>query len=485
MSTTRSFSYNPSRISISGTTQIGDLSVGYPSSGYTGMVWWNGPDEELGYVIAQSVSGNTQPSNVPEDKVTLSTTYKGVDVVLSNNNQTATQIFGYQQSILGETIISGTNKVIFSVLCNLLEPNVLIGGHVIGVGLTSMNYSSQYGAYPGNDIYSIGFSDDGKYYFDGSVDSTGYPTWTDGDTIDIAIAHGQYWWVRVNGGDWNNNPSANPSTLTGGSLMNGLTDFFPVLCPSYQGIMTMINYPKYGTPLGYNFLGDKTGSVGFFRTDGFDEGQFISLANSILNQNYTGGTTASIALTNNGYWNSWVVPPTPTPTISPTPTPTPTISPTPTPTISPTPTPTPTPTTTSGVTFSQSFTGGTAPTSSIETAWNTFRSQLTGTTYTQFVWSSTNGNSLTVSDPTLVQTLATSLRTATITGVTINSVSWRVGTGCGTPKIGGVAVEFSNIGSCNASSTYALRPMINNSNWGGTNQSTVGAPSQTITLTFS
>jgi hypothetical protein len=27
--------------------------------------------------------------------------------------------------------------------------------------------------------------------------------------------------------------------------------------------------------------------------------------------------------------------------------------------------------------------------------------------------------------------------------------------------------------------------MINNSNWGGTNQSTVGAPSQTITLTFS
>jgi len=46
-------------------------------------------------------------------------------------------------------------------------------------------------------------------------------------------------------------------------------------------------------------------------------------------------------------------------------------------------------------------------------------------------------------------------------------------------------VEFSNIGSCSASSTYALRPMINNANWGGTNQYTVGAPAQTITLTFS
>ena len=54
-----------------------------------------------------------------------------------------------------------------------------------------------------------------------------------------------------------------------------------------------------------------------------------------------------------------------------------------------------------------------------------------------------------------------------------------------TGGIGGVAVEFSNVGSCTASSTYALRPMINNANWGGTNQYTVGAPSQTITLTFS
>jgi hypothetical protein len=186
---------------------------------------------------------------------------------------------------------------------------------------------------------------------------------------------------------------------------------------------------------------------------------------------------------------------TPTPSITPTRTVTPTQTQTPTPTSTLTPTPsitptnTPTPTTTpipvTGVTFSQAFTGGTAPSIAIETAWNTFRGRLTGTTYTQFVWSSTNGNTLTVSHPTLVQTLANALRTATVTAVTINSVSWNVGTGCGTPKIGGVAVEFSNIGSCNASSTYALRPMINNLNWGGTNQSTVNAPSQTITLTFS
>jgi hypothetical protein len=162
------------------------------------------------------------------------------------------------------------------------------------------------------------------------------------------------------------------------------------------------------------------------------------------------------------------------------------IVPTPTNTQTPTTsiTPTPSPSNTIGVTFSQAFTGGTAPSIAIETSWNAFRASLTGT-YTSFTWSSTNGNSIIVTHPTNVQSLADGLRTATITSVTIDSVNWLVGTTCGTPKIGGVAVEFSNIGSCSPASTYALRPMINNANWGGTNQSTVGAPSQTITLTFS
>ncbi len=137
-----------------------------------------------------------------------------------------------------------------------------------------------------------------------------------------------------------------------------------------------------------------------------------------------------------------------------------------------------------GVTFSQLFTNGVAPTTTMETAWNTFRASLTGT-YTTFRFFSNLNAGVTVTDASAVQSLANGLRTATITAVTIGGVSWRVGTGCGTPKIGGVAVEFSNIGSCSAASTYALRPMINNLNWGGVNGTTVNAPTQTITLTFS
>jgi hypothetical protein len=308
MATARPFAYNPGSL-ISGTTQVGDLAVGFPITGFTNSPqFWNGPDEDLGYVIAQAVSGNTQPTQVPEDAITLSSTYKGGDITLSNNNQTATQIFGYQQSVLGETIISGTNKVMFSVLCNLLEPSVLVDSHFVGVGTTSMNYQGNpYGGYPGNDTQSIGFNAIGQYYYNGSVVSSGLPTWTDGDTIDIAISHGQYWWIRVNGGDWNDNPSANPTTLTGGLTMNSLTNYYPVLCPAYQGIMTVLNYPKYGVPSDYNFLGNVTASVGFFRSSALTDESFIQLTNSVFNQSFTAATDASTWLTTNGYWNSYGV----------------------------------------------------------------------------------------------------------------------------------------------------------------------------------
>ena len=65
MSTARPFAYNPGS-PISGTIQVGDLAVGVPTDGFTSNpVFWNGPDEELGYVIAVPVPGNTQPTPMP------------------------------------------------------------------------------------------------------------------------------------------------------------------------------------------------------------------------------------------------------------------------------------------------------------------------------------------------------------------------------------------------------------------------------------
>ena len=67
MATSRPFAYNTGA-PISGTTQTGDLAIGVSdepySDNYGDVIWWNGPDEELGYVIAVPVSGNTQPTPI-------------------------------------------------------------------------------------------------------------------------------------------------------------------------------------------------------------------------------------------------------------------------------------------------------------------------------------------------------------------------------------------------------------------------------------
>jgi hypothetical protein len=64
MATTRPFAYNTGS-TISATTQIGDLAIGTNdlpvSEGYGGVIWKNGADEELGYVIAYPNFAGTQP----------------------------------------------------------------------------------------------------------------------------------------------------------------------------------------------------------------------------------------------------------------------------------------------------------------------------------------------------------------------------------------------------------------------------------------
>ena len=63
--TSRPFAYNTGS-TIAGTTQVGTLAVGTPVNGFseTKLIWWNGPNENLGYVIANSVPKNTQPTPI-------------------------------------------------------------------------------------------------------------------------------------------------------------------------------------------------------------------------------------------------------------------------------------------------------------------------------------------------------------------------------------------------------------------------------------
>ena len=65
MPTARPFAYNPGS-PIAGTEQVGDIAVGITpqnySGGYGGVRWWNGADEDLGYIICYSVPTEDHPS---------------------------------------------------------------------------------------------------------------------------------------------------------------------------------------------------------------------------------------------------------------------------------------------------------------------------------------------------------------------------------------------------------------------------------------
>ena len=83
MATARPFAYNTGA-PISGTTQTGDLAVGVSdepySDNYGGVIWWNGPDEELGYVI--------ELIEKPMDK--------GFDNLLKKNNKSPNRLMEFR-----------------------------------------------------------------------------------------------------------------------------------------------------------------------------------------------------------------------------------------------------------------------------------------------------------------------------------------------------------------------------------------------------
>lgn len=63
MPTTRPFAYNTGPL-IDGTEQYGNLAIGVPLAGFesTGLQWWNGPDEDPGYIIAHEDPGGRNTS---------------------------------------------------------------------------------------------------------------------------------------------------------------------------------------------------------------------------------------------------------------------------------------------------------------------------------------------------------------------------------------------------------------------------------------
>jgi len=315
MATNRPFAYNPTHVSVDGTYNIGDLAVGITKQDYNtkpgGLTWWGGPDEEQGYVIAVPVSGNTQPtplfSGAPDGHLTLSNVYKGTGITLISN-QIAYQPGNKQQTVLGNTLINNNDKVMFSAQ---FKPNSTPDGtSVIGFGKTSMNFN-QGDAYPGDDSESAGVDEGGHYWKNGTVEVAGLPTWVSNDIVDFVInCSTTKLWIRVNGGDWNNDIDQTPESGSSYLSTFGLTNIYPAFCPGTDGAWEIKNTSTYGVPAGYTLLGSNlTASVKFIGTkvypNPFDDSTFIGLAEGYFNQSFTSATEASTWLTTNGFWNSY------------------------------------------------------------------------------------------------------------------------------------------------------------------------------------
>jgi len=313
MSKARPFAYNPGD-PISGTIQVGDLAVGAPITGFTDSPqFWNGPDEEQGYVIAIPVSGNTQPtplfSGAPDGHLTLSNVYKGSSIILSSD-QIAYQPTNKQQTVLGNTLINNNDKVMFSV--QYQEPPSPFPGEpaFIGFGKSSMNYEGPLG-YPGNDDKSIGVDVAGHYWKNGTVEVSGLPTWVSNDIVDFVInCSSTKVWIRVNGGYWNNDIDQTPESGNSGLSTFSLTNIYPAFCPGTIGTMEILNTSTYGVPEGYTLLGSNlTASVKFIGTknqvDPFKDSTFIALVNKYFNQTFSNATLAGVWLTDHGYWHSY------------------------------------------------------------------------------------------------------------------------------------------------------------------------------------
>lgn len=106
MSTSRPFAYNPSLITSGVSEQYGSLSVGFTNQSYGnspgGLKWWNGPDEELGYVIGTSLptGGQISPDGTYGDVTFWRTDELTDSAFLSLSNQITGQNFtGVTESV--------------------------------------------------------------------------------------------------------------------------------------------------------------------------------------------------------------------------------------------------------------------------------------------------------------------------------------------------------------------------------------------------
>lgn len=132
MPTTTTFAFNPSTGTAEpGTQQVGNIAYGTPNTGFENspLKWWNGPNEDLGYIIAKP------------DYTGLHIGSDGVQAYL-----------GFNRSIL-------KSEASFIELSNSLFNQVFTNGDSAKSWLNSNGYWTSWGLSPSNEGSNVNLSD--------------------------------------------------------------------------------------------------------------------------------------------------------------------------------------------------------------------------------------------------------------------------------------------------------------------------------------
>jgi hypothetical protein len=167
-------------------------------------------------------------------------------------------------SALGSYAVGDTARVMYTVKLDYDAETILTQNQAVGFGLNSTNLEDALGT----TDKSMAVLNTGEVYWNGIQIYTGLPTFVAGDIIDVAVT-GTYvspgWWYRVNGGDWNGDPTADPATNTGG-LQQYVDDTASPIYPAVSiagspgpsggpSVFTIQDVPLYPVPAGFTFLG--------------------------------------------------------------------------------------------------------------------------------------------------------------------------------------------------------------------------------------
>jgi len=223
---------------------------------------------ETGDFTGWSQFGNLSYTTVEKDNGGFDTTFLGgsnshfgFGPYISNNgtilNSSVYQSGdAYPSSGLTTYAVNTGDRVMFSMIITASTDDDNTG---IGIGTHNTILEKMLGA----NSSSFGITANGHIYRGNLTFTTGAPTFTNGDIVDVAVdRQNNKLWLRVNNGYWNNSPTAKPETVVGGYDISYITGtVYPGAIIGYTGgfssgngsAITLNLSISYIVPGGYDF----------------------------------------------------------------------------------------------------------------------------------------------------------------------------------------------------------------------------------------